>query len=1585
MSDSINVLANEIERLSREKQVIYQSLQIALTGLDAHVSSATQKHQHARSDTIYLVTEQSPRLASWRRDLKLLGQVSAKAAFAQCLYARPAVEAEAKVTLQSFVKGPGVENAVVTAQSYIHDREEHLHVISQTVGDVSAMYEDLLRATVRTSPQDNRVKTADDIDRALVITRDLLDKLKADNERVAALSVISQQSVAKASRMALLHTQDYLPRLQTAAQELQTLCIETNKQRHNTAIAALQHMQQLSQIESRLSTAFAAIKALDMTAEQQTALAHINLVARLPQVYGSWLIEMRRRKDHETSMSSPQGIADEQQRRSLWVNSIDDVLSPQLVNDPTVTSAVDWTRDDIEEYIQLLGRLCYSADITDILTREASALQDTAKPRIVRRGTFKNGSVHEAAFADLSLSTQPAENLDSTRTAITRLTDQLRSEKSRVRRLEDLLYRQSSTVQSSATDGFRPSLDLVATPLSPQLTPQTPPTPLTSFRMSRDLSGPLTDRPRRPSSRHQSDEKSLIRRLVLLEGELDVTKQKLADTDKQVSEDRHAHEIDQSLLREAQSTKKDIMQNMEAQMREFASVRRNLEEEGRGLRSRAEELEDELDRLLGSRELETRNRDVDVQEKDTRINELVDQIERLEASQAERATAQQQYQKTSMAEKTSLKTQNESLHSKVNALSDTLKSRDMAQEEFAIKLYGAVQTLEPQTDLEKGDMASLLAALDNLANRTVAHKTELSEALQAAKTANADTLRGHDDTKARLKQADFDHSEVKMQLQRAQIDLPGLRATLQQAQDDKIDLDAQYQRVRDDREKLLSGNETLQAKFGHAKGDLERTSEELADARQDVKSLEGRLKIQGSDAQEYKRQAAEARTEADDLRARLDAAHHTFERADISQPGPTQSITRSADGDRIGSQRLHTLQTRLVRLLEGLGFAVSFREEEMQIERASKVGASTFSLNEGLQRTSTAASLSDSRKPSQSDLPGTASMSALPTIDSISGVNTEAIPTETPVNSTSNNDESSSMKAFSIDVFSDAITKRIRDYECTARKYQKDSKSAREKSSQSKRDAAHKIAIAGFKAGDLALFLPTRGNKAIGAWAAFNIGSPHHFLAEKDGMSLERREWFVARIARIEERVAGPMSATETARGQVKGDGDNPFNLSPGLTWYLVHATEEKVNAGTATAVGTGAEIEKQLDASRLTTKRRSRPGSIGDQMTNAEIGNQIQIQSDTVLSSECASDHRRVESATFDKPSQGDRLIRNERGASRPTSLISSTRASISQTLPPSQPSTSKAHAALHSTADPPVPTSQSHSKPSILIRPTTRAPTVAATNLDAIGNSTLDLAGNSIRIDRPLTMYPQSAVSRSLSKSLEARRASESRFETRAGFLTSPKSVKSAVDKRVDNGTGIRRDKGKGTLYASLDAAFEDASLQTSGRKEDPVADEDGDAIEGVTGSMSDFSLGSPVVKAVSPPTAHTPATFIKPHDKSQSASSAETQSNQKPKAAQAIQKNTSAQASQDRSTVHATQENSKTSSMQPTQPTQAGNAMKAKSTSQAYQARAPSSSTRVQEHRQTIENPKPTPRANDATSKAKAGSKRAWQSLWSLDYSG
>jgi autophagy-related protein 11 len=189
----------------------------------------------------------------------------------------------------------------------------------------------------------------------------------------------------------------------------------------------------------------------------------------------------------------------------------------------------------------------------------------------------------------------------------TKLEERLKGSDSRVRKLEDLLHRQSHLSRPSSGN-FGP--DFPSSPASPHLDTLSRRSSVSSRRVS------MTQSP---------EDRALVQRIVSLEAELITEReavqrlQKEAHTERQTNSDKY---------QEAQSTKKDLIGNLEARQREFEDERRYLEAEVKKCRHRNEEMEEELDKLMDSRDHER-------QEAEERIHQLEADLQNAHASSAE--------------------------------------------------------------------------------------------------------------------------------------------------------------------------------------------------------------------------------------------------------------------------------------------------------------------------------------------------------------------------------------------------------------------------------------------------------------------------------------------------------------------------------------------------------------------------------------------------------------------------------------------------------------------------------------------------------------------------------------------------------------------------------------------------------------------------------------------------------------------------------------------------------------------------------------------------------------------------------------
>ncbi|KAF8267645.1 autophagy-related protein 11-domain-containing protein [Lactarius quietus] len=151
------------------------------------------------------------------------------------------------------------------------------------------------------------------------------------------------------------------------------------------------------------------------------------------------------------------------------------------------------------------------------------------------------------------------------------------------------------------------------------------------------------------------------------------------------------------------------------------------------------------------------------------------------------------------------------------------------------------------------------------------------------------------------------------------------------------------------------------------------------------------------------------------------------------------------------------------------------------------------------------------------------------------------------------------LRSFDHDGFLQAITKTG----STIRKWQKHCKNYRQRSKG-------KIS---FRA-DLALFLPTR-NSPTRPWAAFNVSFPHYCLLENGSFTeqLKTREWLVARITSILERVVDPNDPES-----------NPYGLGDSVKYHML-------------------QVEDWTRSSKQRPLKEVRPGAGAAAVTAADAG----------------------------------------------------------------------------------------------------------------------------------------------------------------------------------------------------------------------------------------------------------------------------------------------------------------------------------------------------------------------------------------------
>ena len=463
------------------------------------------------------------------------------------------------------------------------------------------------------------------------------------------------------------------------------------------------------------------------------------------------------------------------------------------------------------------------------IEEHAKTLDSPSKQQARRAKAFKNGSVHEAAYGRTSLLLRgDDEVLLAIRSEKSKVEDKLRSAESRVRKLEDLLHRQSQLGQLS-----RPSSAAGFPPTSATTFERHTTTPLTNFSSALSKARESGSRrssfsSRRISMNNDLEDRGLAQRVANLEAELTAEKAQSAKLEKDAAARTNAEDLLRSQVREAVSTKEDLLGNFEAQQRDFDEYRRQLEEENNNLKLQLENLEDEFDRVVESRE------NVD---KVRALEEELEQLKKDIASEVQKAHGQtesirydynKQRERANSMERGNQKQgeENARLNANVRDLSLQLQKCDQVQENQHRVLRSAFVYLS-QGDNAPNDFGLLVDKIEAIAGKSATHLKDIESALE---TLRADNVA----LESRIKSQDDEIYNLRERLGSEERQVVSLTEELTTRQTECARLQAQIDRERHD-------HDDLKVKFASGTTDSEALRSRLTEGEHTIANLSTKL------------------------------------------------------------------------------------------------------------------------------------------------------------------------------------------------------------------------------------------------------------------------------------------------------------------------------------------------------------------------------------------------------------------------------------------------------------------------------------------------------------------------------------------------------------------------------------------------------------------------------------------------------------------------------------------------------------------------------------------------------------------------
>ncbi|KAI9752104.1 MAG: oligomeric, coiled-coil, peripheral membrane protein [Lichina confinis] len=1176
-----------------ETNIIDRAVAVAVLNLRRHVSNLEQKHNDAQVWVHDIAAEQRPALVGWEGAMARLDRIPVRddVLRAKLLKASninipgrkgkggaAAAAAASSATLGTLLDAESTERAIGQARLALKDLDDKRNILDKAIGKVVASSHELVEK-IRESDAQRQLPSEEEIERLMEDVEVVANTVSSDCDQVLTLPE-SSKSLSQASKRAMIHTQELLPSLGSNAGSLAKLERQATEDRNGTARSAALFLQKISVIESNLANVNQQLSTLEIGPEAASAFDLLGLVTRLPYIYGSMLIELyRRRLWHEKVKKESGALAEELasmkneevRRRRKWQRGLGEIVNLEATDDRTVSVEVNMRGEqtswpvigmqDIEEYVGLVKKMDDMDTTTEELSRLVGELGRPKRQRSRRLQAFKNESVHDAAMGRTSLLLRENDDLvRGLRDDKAKLEEKLKGSESRIRKLEDIVHRQSDMHRNASGNIFQLP--------NPQRSDArtTPPSTAHPFAVSsRPPDGPSrrsSVSSKRFSANRGDEEKALVQRMLSLEAELTTEREQVAGFQRDASLRKVEEDALKARVLEAESTKHDLMKNMEAQQREFSDERNHLEEEARELQGRLEEAEIAYGRMMESREQETGLTAVQVRAAEAQHAEVCErnavEMERLQIeSENARSLSTKHLERAGTAEKLAQAAVEEknALEEKLNNLQGQLQESTQVQAEQVTSLRIVHERLLPE-EAAPAKASELIDAVEVLIQRSADHLRDVETALSMAQAAN-ETLR------AKLDRADEQYDSMQEKLGTEEMESFALREKLA---GESGKLAALKTELATERTEV----EALRAQFADGEMGSDALKKRLADEEDTNAGLRAELAAM----------QAEMTVFDEELRSRKD----TMGVIKASAAAGASQLSVRTDRAKDISQRLYAFVDRMSRLLETLGFTVSYQQGEMAIQRIPKsMSASGYIANEQSphqtqdKKASRAVPTSNTRLVESWDLHSVHWMDAMHAEEEsrLYSAYLDAV------------------KKLDMEVVCEAIAKRMKETEVVAKRWQREARSWRDRAQRFQTEAHEKVACRSFREGDLALFCPTR-NQATRPWAAFNIGAPHYFLREQETHKLGAKDFLLARITKIEERVvdlsrainqAPPSGAAdghsigESSDGGVSFDDENPFELPDGIRWYWLDAVEEKAGAPSTPGLGRSTVASANVDA----------------------------------------------------------------------------------------------------------------------------------------------------------------------------------------------------------------------------------------------------------------------------------------------------------------------------------------------------------------------------------------------------------------------
>ncbi|KAK1987085.1 hypothetical protein LZ30DRAFT_568560, partial [Colletotrichum cereale] len=625
-------MATEIQERYGEMDVIIKCLDAAVANLEISVKQIEPKYAELKKWVQPALEEYKQLAENWEHYLTIARSVPISAAMVRFMTSRDLKKKQ--TTLEDLIEHDTAKKSGRLAPTSLKKFSNKAADLDKAADKMYGALEQLI------GDFDNLVgrSALSHSGEAVQLLQDLeavAKKIETDYHIVLEYSD-TQHNVLQASRTAENHTSRLIPSLKKRAAEMDDMLHYVTQARNAVASDCIDFMRNITEITTLHSSVKNQISLLNQAEDDMTTFDYLRLIHQLPYMYASFVSEAVRRREWSDKIKTDSSTLanemalfqdEESKRRRKWHKMVGSMYGPDKTEANILGLEVNllgeeemWPsmiKRDLEEFLEHLQRQQTEINIIDDVAKLVNELSSPTKQQSKRLKAFKNGSVHEAALGRSGLMIRGDDDLlRSLQDDKSKLENKLKTAESRVRRLEDLLHRQSAASRpgigglfgherNDSSNSIKSNAPLEdnrrSTGNSEALLQriQQLETELNSRQLSdnsealtqriQQLENELNDRPTPDNSEAHSQ------RIQELESELNAEKQKCATYERDLSVRATAHDDVKGRMEEANSTKKELLENMEALQREFVEERKSLENEIKGLKARIEDTEDEIE------------------------------------------------------------------------------------------------------------------------------------------------------------------------------------------------------------------------------------------------------------------------------------------------------------------------------------------------------------------------------------------------------------------------------------------------------------------------------------------------------------------------------------------------------------------------------------------------------------------------------------------------------------------------------------------------------------------------------------------------------------------------------------------------------------------------------------------------------------------------------------------------------------------------------------------------------------------------------------------------------------------------------